>query len=383
MDNYRLLWRNRKKLIINFFVTSIIAAGITLILPKSYRATAVVLPPPEQQDFFALSLLSNMPGDIFGQGQDQISLFRAILESRTIFTNISNTHHLEILYDTENIEETIEKLEAYTDFEVTEEGTIKISVSVSTPFFPDSTDEYEARMTSAKLTNEFVIQLDAINRKLASQQSRSNREFIEKRYNDVKLNLAETEDLFMEFQEEYGVIALPKQVEAAIEIAAAFELELGIFEIKTDVLRQSLGENHPEFQRSKVELELLRNKIKTLLESSPSFAVDSIVTKKLFPFFSDVPHLGKKFIQVKRELEVQSLIYEFITQEFERAKIEEARDTPTVQVIDIAIPPIKKHRPLRSLLVLFAAFLSSITYIAIILGKESFKSIYSIVSEMN
>jgi len=377
LDNYRLLWKNRKKLIINFFVTSIITAGITLILPKSYRATAVVVPPPEQQDLFALSLLSNMPGSIFSQGRDQISLFRAILESRTIFTNISNKHHLENLYDTENIEETINKLEENTDFEVTEEGTIKISVSVSTPFFSDSTDEYEARKTSANLTNEFVIQLDAINRKLASQQSRSNREFIEKRYNDVKLNLAETEDLFMEFQEKYGIIALPKQVEAAIEIAAQFELELGIFEIKTDVLRQSLGENHPEVQRSQLELELLRKKIQTFMESSSFIAIDSTDTRKLFPFFSDVPHLGKKFIRVKRELEVQNLIYEFITQEFERAKIEEARDTPTVQVIDIAIPPIKKHRPRRSLLVLFATFLSSITYIAIILGKDSLKSFSS------
>jgi len=84
----------------------------------------------------------------------------------------------------------------------------------------------------------------------------------------------------------------------------------------------------------------------------------------------------KKFIRVERDLEVQSLIYEFITQEFERAKIEEARDTPTVQVIDLAIPPIQKHRPRRSLLVLFATFLSSITYVAIILGKFSFKEFF-------
>ena len=378
MENYRLLWKYRKKLIINFFVTAIVIAGITLILPKSYRATAVVVPPVDQGGLGSLSLLSNLPGNLFGQGTDQISMFRAILESRTIFTNISIKYHLENLYNTENIEETINNLAGNSDFEVTEEGTIKISVSVSTPFLSDSTNDDNARKLSAVLTNEFVTQLDAINRKLTSQQSRSNREFIEKRYNEVKLNLAEAEDSYMDFQEKYGIIALPEQVEAAIGIAADYESELGISEIKYNVMRHSLGDNHPEVQLAKLNIDLLRKKIQSILGFSNSFVLDSIFTKRLFPLFSDIPHLGKKFIRVERDLEVQSLIYEFITQEFERAKIEEARDTPTVQVIDLAIPPIQKHRPRRSLLVLFATFLSSITYVAIILGKKSFDSLSSL-----
>lgn len=383
MENYRLLWKNRKKLIINFFVTAIVIAGITLILPKSYRATAVVVPPFDQGGLGSLSLLSDLPGNLLGQGKDQISMFRAILESRTIYTNISIKHHLENLYNTENIEETINNLAGNSDLEVTEEGTIKISVSVSTPFLSDSTDDDNARKLSAVLTNEFVIQLDAINRKLASQQGRSNREFIEKRYNEVKLNLAEAEDSYMDFQEKYGIIALPEQVGAAIAIAADYESELGISEIKYNVIRHSLGDNHPEVQLAKLNIDLLRKKIQSILGSSNSFVLDSTFTKKLFPLFSDIPHLGKKFIRVERDLEVQSLIYEFITQEFERAKIEEARDTPTVQVIDLAISPIKKHRPRRSLLVLFATFLSSITYIAIILGKNSFESLSSYISGVN
>ena len=378
MENYRLLWKYRKKLIINFFVTAIVIAGITLILPKSYRATAVVVPPADQGGLESLSLLSNLPGNLLGQGTDQISMFRAILESRTIFTNISIKYHLENLYNTENIEETINNLAGNSDFEVTEEGTIKISVSVSTPFLSDSTNDDNARKLSAVLTNEFVTQLDAINRKLTSQQSRSNREFIEKRYNEVKLNLAEAEDSYMDFQEKYGIIALPEQVEAAIGIAADYESELGISEIKYNVMRHSLGDNHPEVQLAKLNIDLLRKKIQSILGFSNSFVLDSTFTKKLFPLFSDIPHLGKKFIRVERDLEVQSLIYEFITQEFERAKIEEARDTPTVQVIDLAIPPIQKHRPRRSLLVLFATFLSSITYVAIILGKNSFDSLSSL-----
>ena len=359
-------------------MTAIVIAGITLILPKSYRATAVVVPPVDQGGLGSLSLLSNLPGNLFGQGTDQISMFRAILESRTIFTNISIKYHLENLYNTENIEETINNLAGNSDFEVTEEGTIKISVSVSTPFLSDSTNDDNARKLSAVLTNEFVTQLDAINRKLTSQQSRSNREFIEKRYNEVKLNLAEAEDSYMDFQEKYGIIALPEQVEAAIGIAADYESELGISEIKYNVMRHSLGDNHPEVQLAKLNIDLLRKKIQSILGFSNSFVLDSIFTKRLFPLFSDIPHLGKKFIRVERDLEVQSLIYEFITQEFERAKIEEARDTPTVQVIDLAIPPIQKHRPRRSLLVLFATFLSSITYIAFILGKKSFDSLSSL-----
>lgn len=380
------MWQHRKKLLLNILVTAILSAGISLKLPKTYKATAVVLPQAGRDSFSQISLFSEfaeIPGELFGQKKNQISLFRAILESRTLLTNVAEKFGMQQLYNADNIEDTIEELASNTDIEVTEENTINISVSVKTSFFPDSLEENFARKTSAKLTNEFVTQLDIINRSLSNQQSRSNRMFIEQRYREVKKNLAAAEDSLMNFKEEHGVIALSEQVIAAIEIAAIYESELGIAEIKYNVFRSTVGKNNPEAKRMELEIEQFKMKISSIYSNSSNSELGSNSNNKFFPLFSDIPKLGKYYIRAERDMRVQDLIFKFMTQELEQAKIEEARDTPTVQIIDIAIPPIKKHAPARSILVLFATFLSSNIYIAVILGKDLFKSFTSFVSELD
>lgn len=367
-------------------ITAILSAGISLILPKTYRATAVVVPPNDQDRFspFALfSEISELPTGLFGQGANPISMFRAILESRTLLTNVAEKFDLQKFYDVEDIEKTIEELASSTEIEVTEESTIRISVSVKTPFLPDSLEEDYAKKTSARLTNEFVTQLDIINRSLSNQQSRSNRLFIEQRHREVMKNLAASEDSLMNFKEKYGVIALEEQVIASIEIASIYESELGIAEMKYNVLKSTVGKNNPEVKRTKLEIEQLKKKISSIYSNDSDSEIDSKSNNKFFPLFVDIPELGKDYIRAERDMRVQDLIFKFITQELEKAKIEEARDTPTVQIIDFAIPPIKKHAPTRSLLVLFATFLSFTTYTAIILNKDLFQSFSSFVSDLD
>lgn len=386
MNNFGILWRHRKKLLINIIVTAILSAGISFIVPKTYRATAVVVPPTNQDRFsqFALfSEFSELPSGLFGQGANQISMFRAILESRTLLTNVAEKFDMQQIYDVDNIEQTIEKLALNTEIEVTEENTINVSVSVKTPFLPDSLEEVFARKISAALTNEFVTQLDIINRSLSNQQSRSNRLFIEQRHSEVMKNLAATEDSLMTFKQKHGVIALSEQVIASIEIATIYESELGIAEIKYNVLKSTVGKNNPEVKRMKIEVEQLKLKISSIYSNSSNPGNSSKSDNRFFPLFIDIPELGKDYVRAERDMRVQDLIFKFITQELEKAKIEEARDTPTVQVIDFAIPPIKRHAPVRSLIVIFATFLSFLTYIAIILGKEVYKSFSSFVSELD
>ena len=222
---------------------------------------------------------------------------------------------------------------SYTEIEVTEEKTINISVSSKTPFLPDSLEEDFARKTSAKITNEFVTQLDIINRSISNQQSRNNRMFIEQRYGEVKKNLAASEDSLMSFQEKHGIVALSVQVIATIEIASIFESELGIAEIKYNVMKTTVGKNNPEVRRMKLEIEQLKLKISSIYSNPSNSEISSTSDNKFFPFFSEIPELGKYYIRAERDMSVQNLIFKFMTQELEKAKIEEARDTPTVHCI--------------------------------------------------
>jgi len=59
-----------------------------------------------------------------------------------------------------------------------------------------------------------------------------------------------------------------------------------------------------------------------------------------------------------RDVKVQETVWGLLNQQYYQAKIQEARDTPTIQVLDEAVPPEMKSKPKRKLLVLVGGFLA-------------------------
>jgi uncharacterized protein involved in exopolysaccharide biosynthesis len=53
-----------------------------------------------------------------------------------------------------------------------------------------------------------------------------------------------------------------------------------------------------------------------------------------------------------RQVTVYDQLYQFLRQSLEQAKIDERRDIPTFTVLDPAIPPDRKWRPMRTFIVL-------------------------------
>jgi uncharacterized protein involved in exopolysaccharide biosynthesis len=58
-----------------------------------------------------------------------------------------------------------------------------------------------------------------------------------------------------------------------------------------------------------------------------------------------VPDLALQYGRLLRELKVQETLYALLTSQYEQAKITEARDTPTVQVLDPPVPADKQSKP--------------------------------------
>ena len=74
--------------------------------------------------------------------------------------------------------------------------------------------------------------------------------------------------------------------------------------------------------------------------------------------FTKVPELGMELIRLAREVKVQETVFNLLTAQFEQAKINEARDTPTVQFLDRAVPAERKARPSTTLNMAIAGALS-------------------------
>jgi uncharacterized protein involved in exopolysaccharide biosynthesis len=170
---------------------------------------------------------------------------------------------------------------------------------------------------------------------LSNEQAHSNRLFIEGRIAKTRQSLQQAEDALKTYQEEHKTLGLSEENRAAILAGAELEAQVLALEVQRDVLRRTLGASHPALVQMKSQIEASKQRL------------------------TDLPEIGLELARYFREVEIQTRILTFLFPQYEQAKIQEARDTPTVQIIDRAVPPQRKYSPKRLFIVL-GAFLSSL-----------------------
>jgi hypothetical protein len=90
----------------------------------------------------------------------------------------------------------------------------------------------------------------------------------------------------------------------------------------------------------------------------------------LSPPLRQLPRLAVPYADLYRRVKVQETVYELLTQQYEMARIDEAKDTPVVAVIDSPGVPERKSFPPRLLLTLLLTFLVFAATAAAILVRD-------------
>lgn len=206
----------------------------------------------------------------------------------------------------------------------------------------------------AKEMVDFLIEeLDRINIELNIQNAKNNREFIEKRYYQAKMDLAKAEDTLKAFQLIYGV-SPDLQVKAAAQTEFTIESELKAEEVKLDVLRNLLSPDQIEVKTQEAKINSLKSQINKIQNST-----DLSQMLRL----GNSPIIVMSFLRLERDVEIQSKIVSFLLPVYEQAKIDERKETPTIQVLDKPYVAEKKSKPKRATMVLvftFSAFILSL-----------------------
>ena len=351
----QILWKSKIEIIRNVFIVCIFSVILAFLLPKTYKTTSVIMPPTYETD---TGMLGNIPG-LFSLGSllnpmtgSDANKFIAILNSRTVMQSVINKFNLVEFYNSVNEEEAQESLTDDTNFEIDEEGTIRISTQIKTGWFHYEEDEEFCKKLSMNITNYFVKKLDDINKKLKSEKDTQHRTFIENRYYQNIEELAKAEERLMAFQVKNNTIALPEQTSAVIQVATEIISLLSISQVKLSVLEETLSKDHPEIKYLKYEITGLNKQLKEL-----DYGKKEIT---MIPGFSKVPDLSLKYRRLMRDYQVKNTLYNFLIQQYEEAKIKEAKDTPTVQVLDYAVLPQLKYKPARFRILIIGFVLTTI-----------------------
>ena len=368
-DNLLLFWTNRRLILKNTIIVAFISLIISLLLPKWYASKAVVLSSGAGK-FNFLSSISPIPVANFGLStiNEDINNFIAILQSRTVKEYMVNKFNLVERYNQRDIEYAMEAFEEKMELEVTEEGTLEISIIDKDP------------IVAKQMVSEVLIMLDQINQNIGMEAGRYNREFLEKRLNQNENNLEKAELDLKIFQEKTGIIDLVAQLSSTMQMSAQaynsiFDAytELYAKKIETEtqlaVAKTTLSINNPTlmqlekllneqtFQLEQLMIEL-DAKLQYLLSSITPTQVDNIPNIEFSVSFNSLPSLGLENARLIREVKLQSTIQEILIPQYEQAKLEETKNIPTLQLIDKPKVAINKAKPKRALIVIGSTLMS-------------------------
>ncbi|MGD2063345.1 MAG: Wzz/FepE/Etk N-terminal domain-containing protein [Nitrospirota bacterium] len=346
-EYWRVLVRHKRMILGTTLVATVLAAIISFIIPKTYTATARILPPKEKSGGLAAALsgelsgLAALAGASLG-GSTNADLMVGMLSSRSITDRIVDRFDLLEVYGKELRVDAREKLLDNLDASVNKKDAI-LTLLV---------DDHDPQR-AADMANAFVEELDQLSRHLNLTEASRQRAFVEGRLVEVNSDLAAAEDALRAFQEEHGAILVEEQARSMIDLMGQLKGQLMAAQVQLGVTQRFASANSPEVDRLRTQIAELQTRIRNMEQGEGERNAGDI-----FIPTQAVPELGLRYARLLREVKVQETVFELLTRQYELSKMEEAKDAPTVQVLDTAVVPEKKSKPSRRLIVALAAMLS-------------------------
>jgi uncharacterized protein involved in exopolysaccharide biosynthesis len=373
----RLLWNRRRLLIRATIYGMVLAIVIALLLPNRYQSTAELMPPDQSSGggaalMAALSgggggVLGGIGGGLASMAQNVLGiqttgdLFIGILKSDTVLDDVIQKFDLQKVYKTHYVEDTRKALLQHTDiYADSKSGIIYITVTDHNP------------RRAATMAQEYVNELNWVVTHLSTSSAHRERVFLDQRLKQVKTDLEDSEKQFSQFASQKGAIDIPEQGKAMVTAAATLQGQLIATEAELQSLQQVYTNNNVRVRSLQAQVNELRHQLEKLAGKG---ANENSSAQQLYPSLRELPLLGVTYADLLRRMKVEEAVFEVLTQEDELARVQEAKDTPSVKVLDRPLVPDKKSFPPRTLIVLLGMMLAFAGAVAWTLANSAWQAV--------
>jgi capsule polysaccharide export protein KpsE/RkpR len=371
----RLVWTRRRLLYRVGLYALLVCAAIAFLIPTRYETTTRLMPPDNQSTsglmMAAASMTSGSGGGLAGIASDVLGLksssdiFVGVLSSATVADELIEQFDLKNVYHYSHMEDLRKSLAAHTAISVERKSQI-ISITVT-----DHSPERAAAMAQA-----YVEKLNKLMADLSTSSARRERIFLEGRLEKVNKDLEEAERDFSQFASKNSAIDVKEQGKAMVEAAANLQGQLIAAQSQYQALRAIYTENNARTRSVKARIDELQRQLdkiggkgESVTESSSDASSDA-----LYPSIRKLPLLGVTYADLYRRARIQEAVLEALTKEYELAKVQEAKEIPSVKVLDPAPIPDKKSYPPR-LLIMFIGTMTALIIVTVwILGSDMWDS---------
>jgi uncharacterized protein involved in exopolysaccharide biosynthesis len=332
----------RRQATVLFVSGVVLSVLIAFVWPPTYVATAILLPPTQEQTGFSVSSILrglDLPGVRVPTRSGPEDIAVSVLNSRRVKETLVNRFSLQDVYGTKNMSRTVKALSDNSSFEVDENGVLIINVSDEDPH------------RASDLANAYVEELDRFNREVRTNKGRRVRIFIEERLNQTRDALEKAEQKFSDYQQEFSTVYIGPEQVSSVEVGARLFARQAALRVNLGLARQFATENSEEVRLIKRELDEVNREIASL------------------------PDVGLELARLLRELKIQEQVYALLSAQYEEARLDETRDVATLDVLDHAIPPEERAWPRRGLLILIGVILSfaaALGWIAVSIRRAEF-----------
>jgi capsule polysaccharide export protein KpsE/RkpR len=348
------LWSRRKTL--GKFAAWGAAASvlIAVLIPSQFASTTRLMPPDSAQGqglaIFAAAA-GKLGGNLASIGNELLGLktsddlFAGVLLSRTVQDDLIAKFDLRKVYRERRWVDARKELTRNTDIGIDRKsGILTLQVTDNDP-----------RRASA-MAQEYVTQLNYVVTQLNTSSAHRERVFLEERLSEVKQELQVSEKEFSQFASKTGAIDIKEQGKAMVEAAALLEGQLIAAQTELQGLRQIFSDNNVRVRTMRARVNELELQIRKMGGSPNTTENADTPENTLYPSIRKLPLLGVTYADLFRHVKVEEVVFETLTQQYELAKVQEAKEVPSVKVLDQADVPEKKVFPPRTLLVLTGTF---------------------------
>ena len=338
---------------------TLIGVILSFVLPTRYTATTSILPPQQNSSVGTalmaqlgnLASIGSLAGGSLGL-KNPNDLQVALLKSRTVEDAVLDRFHLIDLYHKKRRSDARKKLEKVVDIDDgAKDGLIRISV----------TDGDAKR--AADMANGYVEEFKEFSSTLAVTEASQRRQFFEQQMLQAKDNLAKAEEDLKATEQKTGLIQLDAQARSTIELVANLRAQIAAKEVEINAMRSFETADNPQLQIAEQQLAGLRAQAQKMGASSEG--ANALIPK------GNLQESGLEYIQKLRNVKYNETIFDLLARQYEIAKVDEARQGATVQIVDRAVAPDRRSSPQRTLIVLGFAFLGLIFGVIWALGAES------------
>jgi len=369
----RLLWEHRRLLACVALYGLLASTLIAFLIPSRYDSTARLMPPDNQSTSGLAAAAAAMSGVGAGWGgvasdflglKSTSDVFVGILSSRTVQDHLIQQFDLRKLYRDGRMEDARRDLAGRTGISVDRKSQI-ITITV--------TDHDPKR--AAAMAQAYVEQLNRLVAELSTSSARRERIFLEERLQAVSQDLEAAEKDFSQFSSKNTAIDIKEQGRAMVEAAATQQGQLIAAQSELEGLRQIYTDNNVRVRSVRARIGELKHELEKLGGKGESATtISDQPGDSMYPSIRKLPLLGVNYADLYRRTKIQEAVLETLTKEYELAKVQEAKEIPTVKVLDMPNIPEKKSFPPRLVIMFVGTFIGLAGTVAFVFGKTSWQA---------